>query len=104
MKPLHAAERSKPKPPAPSAACTRSAVAGNASSGVAVASRIASICPAAMPAAASALSAALVAMKAQVSCGCARWRLPMPVRSRIHSSEVSIVFDRSSLVTARSGR
>ena len=38
MKPLQAAERSKAKPPAPSAACTRTAVAGKAWSGVEVAS------------------------------------------------------------------
>ncbi len=70
MKPVHAADTSNPNPPMPNAACTRSAVAGNAWSGVAVATITASTSPALAPALASAARAAAVAMKAQVSCGC----------------------------------
>ena len=106
MKPAQAAAMSKPKPVVtPSAACTRSAVAGNAWSGVLVARMIASTsrrlrrrhpqarrAPPRSP------------MKAAVSCGAAMWRWRMPVRSRIHSSDVSTVRASSSLLTTRSGR
>ncbi len=96
---------SKPKPlVTPSAACTRSAVAGKASSGVLVARMIASTSAGSAPASASAARAAAVPMNAAVSCGAAMWRWRMPVRSRIHSSDVSTVRASSSLLTTRSGR
>ena len=57
-----------------------------------------------MPAAFSARRAACSASEELVSSGAAMWRRSMPVRVRIHSSLVSIVFARSSLVTIFSGR
>src|SRR3984957_8984850 len=83
---------------------TRSAVAGKAWSGVLVARMTASTSEGSALAWASASRAAAVPMKAAVSNGAAKWRWRMPVRSRIHSSVVSTVRDRSSLVTIRSGK
>ena len=84
--------------------CTRVAVEGNVWSGVAVAMTIASMSAAFTPAAESARSAARVA-RSEVSCpSAAMWRCPIPVRARIHSSEVSSRCESSSFVTMRSGR
>ena len=58
------------------------------------------------PAISSALRAAAVAMSLVASSAAAIRRAPMPVRSRIQASLVSIPnsFTRSSLVTFRAGR
>ena len=82
----------------------RSAVAGNAWSGVLVATMIASTSAGSASADFSADRAAAAPMKAQVSCDCAMWRWRIPVRSRIHVSDVSSRLASSSLVTIRSGR
>jgi hypothetical protein len=90
MKPAQAAARSNPKPwRTPSACCTRSAVAGNAWSGVLVARMIASTSSGSASAWASAAREAAAPMKAQVSSGPATWRWRMPVRSAIQASLVS---------------
>ena len=56
------------------------------------------------PAAASARVAAWNARSPVVSPSAAMWRWRMPVRAAIHSSLVSTIFDRSSLVKIFSGR
>ena len=71
----------------PRAACTRVAVAGKVSSGVAVARTIRSRSEALMPAWASALSDALMARCEVNSPSAAMWRCLMPVRCWIHSSD-----------------
>ena len=71
---------------------------------LAVARMIASTSLGSALASARAARAAAVAMKAQVSCAPAIWRWLMPVRSRIHSSDVSTLAASSALVTIRSGR
>jgi hypothetical protein len=83
---------------------TRVAVDGKVWSGVAVATRIASMSAAPIPQAESAWSAARAA-RSEVSCpSAAMWRWPIPVRARIQASDVSRRFDSSSFVTTRSGR
>ena len=57
-----------------------------------------------MPACAIALPAAATDMSTTLSSGAAQWRLSMPERSRIHSSEESIRSQISALVTTRDGR
>ena len=105
MKPAHTACTSKAAPLVmPSAACTRVAVAGKVSSGVAVASTMRSRSHAFMPAWSSARCAALIARCEVNSPSAAMWRWRMPVRCWIHSSEVSIFLASSALVTILSGR
>jgi hypothetical protein len=59
-----------------------------------------------MPAISSACREATVAMSLVASSAAAIRRAPMPVRSRIHASLVSMPMfrERSSFVTTRSGR
>jgi hypothetical protein len=80
------------------------AVAGKPWSGVEVATTIASTSSAVAPAAARADRAAAAPMKAAVSWAAAIRRSAMPVRSRIHESDVSIRRASSALVSTRSGR
>ena len=87
----------------PSAAWTRQAVDGHIRSGVTVAQTIRSTSRGSAPAASSARRAASVPRVAVVSATPANRRSRMPVRVRIHSSEVSIVSVNSSLSTTRSG-
>jgi len=80
------------------------AVAGKVWSGVVVATMIRSTSAAVLPASARARSAALSARSLVGSSSRALWRWRMPVRSMIHSSEVSTILVRSALVTTCSGR
>jgi len=91
---------------APSFAWTKHAAAGKGMSAVTVPQTIRSSSSGRMPAISNALREAPVAMSLVASSGPAMRRAPMPVRSRIHVSLVSIpiFFERSSLVTTRSGR
>src|SRR4051812_39918430 len=73
-------------------------------SGVTVATMIRSISSAVMPAFSSAFCAALAAMSLVHSSSAAMRRSLMPVRERIHSSEVSTIFSNSALVRTRSGK
>jgi hypothetical protein len=57
-----------------------------------------------MPAFCIASRAAPSAMSMTLTSAGARWRVTMPVRWRIHSSEESIHWQTSSLVTMTSGR
>ncbi len=77
---------------------------GNTLSGVQVPTTIMSMSPASTSASAIARRAAASPIEAVVSWSPAMCRCRMPVRSRIHSSDVSIVFSRSSFVTTFSGR
>ena len=86
----------------PSRAATRVATFGQRSIEEQVATTTRSMSAAVSPEPASAFSAAEVAMSATVSASAIR-RSAMPTRSRIHSSLVSIVLARSSLVTTREG-
>src|SRR3954451_442560 len=105
MKPLQAADMSKAGVLfRPSDAATKQAVEGKTISGVIVATMIRSSSEAAMPAESSALRAAAVASDAVVSPSPAMRRSLIPVRWTIHSSLVSTIFDRSSLVSRFSGR
>ena len=71
---------------------------------VTVATMTASICPASSPAIARASRVACSDMSTTVSSGAAKRRLMIPERSRIHSSEESILSMTSELGTTRSGR
>src|SRR4051812_26930636 len=73
-------------------------------SGVTVATMMRSISSAVMPAFSSALCAAFAAMSLVHSPSAAMRRSPMPVRERIHSSDVSTIFSNSAFVRMRSGR
>ena len=66
------------------------AAEGNTMSGVEVATMIRSIACGSQSAAASARRAASTPRSLQVTPGSAKWRKRMPVRSTIHSSEVSM--------------
>jgi hypothetical protein len=88
----------------PSAACTATAVAGNVLSGVEVASTSRSIVDASVFADASAALAAAIARSEVISPSAATCRSRIPVRCTIHSSVVSTIRDRSSLVSVRCGR
>jgi hypothetical protein len=68
-----------------------------------VASTISPTASASIPAAASARRAASVASVAVVSPSPAMWRKRMPVRSTIHSSDVSTVSVSSAFETRRFG-
>jgi hypothetical protein len=91
---------------APIFACTNTAHAGNGISGVTVPTMISPSSSALQPAASSAIRAAWAAMSLVASSGAARLREPMPVRSRIHASLVSMpsLVTRSSLVSTSLGR
>src|SRR3954452_4543711 len=105
MKPEHTACTSKAAPRfIPSCACTLLAVAGKVWSGVAVASTITSRSLPLIPACSSARRAAPKARSDVSSPSAAIRRSEMPVRCRIHSSEVSSRSASSLLVTIRSGR
>ena len=109
-KPLHTACTSKAGQPAmPSLCCTMVAVEGNTMSGVEVATMIRSTSCACLPAAASACRAAWAARSLLPTPGATKWRARMPVRSTIHSSEVSMPCAASStaksaLLRRRGGR
>ena len=104
MNPLHAAARSMAGVlVSPRLAATKQAVLGKVISGVIVPQRMRSMSFGASPAASIALRAAAVASVAVDSSLPAMRRSRMPVRCTIHSSLVSTIFDRSSLVSLRSG-
>ena len=87
----------------PSRAATRAAVFGERSTAVEVATSTRSMSPGASPAAASALAAACAASSSTGSSGPAMWRVRMPTRLLIHSSLVSTMARRSSLVSTLAG-
>lgn len=101
-KPVHTAETSKAGTPArPSRAATSGAVAGQIRSGVVVARTTA---PARLsPEESSARRPASTARSEVAMPGETRCLVRMPVRVRIHSSEVSRWAERSSLVTTCGG-
>ncbi len=104
-KPAQTACTSKAKPPRmPMALCTLTAVAGKVRSGVAVATISVSMSAPVRPASASAARAAAAARSEVISPSAAKWRRWMPVRERIHSSEVSSRAANSAFSTTRSGR
>ncbi|MCJ7630341.1 MAG: phosphate acyltransferase PlsX, partial [Longimicrobiales bacterium] len=84
--------------PAPRRAWRSPAVEGSQRSGVAVARMRMSISPGSTPAFAMAVLAASAAISAAPSSARPILRSPIPVRSRIHSSEVSTIFSRSAFV------
>ena len=87
----------------PSLCCTMQAVEGIGWSGVRVATTTRSISEAAVPASSSALREAWTARSEVASWGPAILRSRIPLRARIHSSDVSTIFARSSFVRMRSG-
>src|SRR5579859_1548822 len=87
----------------PSRVATLAAVLGIKTSGVQVATITRSMSAAARPLAASAFPPAATAMSVTVSSGLASRLLSMPTRLRIHSSLVSTVAARSSLVSTFAG-
>ena len=88
----------------PSRACNRHAVLGNTRSGDVVPTINSPMSCGLTPAACIARCAATSAISPLVSSSRAIRRSLIPVRSRIHSSEVSSIFSRSALVTTFSGR
>ena len=89
----------------PSLRCTAVAVAGKVWSGVEVATRIRSTSLRAYAGPVEGRAGGSHGARSEVSSpSAAMWRWPMPVRSRIHSSEVSTRCDSSTLVTTRAGR
>ena len=88
---------------APSSAWRSQAVDGSSRSGLAVASTMVSISAAVTPAAARARSLASRLSMATVCSGPAMWRSRIPVRSTIHTSEVSSILLRSALVSTPGG-
>ena len=104
-KPAQTACMSKAKPPRmPIALCTLTAAEGKVWSGVAVATISASMSAPVSPPSASAARAAAVARSEVSSPSAAKCRRSMPVRVRIHSSEVSSVCANSAFSTTRAGR
>src|SRR3990170_3405978 len=104
MKPVQPADRSyAPASLAPSASAMSADDAGNAISGVTVATITRSRSLPLTPASSSASRAAGSAMSLSASSLLAILRSRMPVRSWIHSSEVSTYCARSSFVTTRAG-
>ncbi len=89
---------------APSLSWTRQAVAGKIMSGVIVATMMSSTSVGSRPRRSRASRAARTARSLVAVPGSARRRSRIPVRVRIHSSDVSTIFSRSALVTTRSGR
>ena len=103
-KPEQAALMSKPQAfVAPSWSCTRQAVAGKGMSGVTVATMMRSTSAGLTLARSRHSRAARVARALVPVPGSTTWRCRIPVRVRIHSSEVSTTFARSALVITRSG-
>lgn len=90
-------------PPMPSLAATRAAMLGERSIAVDVATRTRSMSSGVSPAFARALPAAWKASSSTGSSGPAMWRVLMPTRDRIHSSLVSTMAARSSLVITFAG-
>jgi len=80
------------------------AVEGSHRSGVAVETIRMSTSIGSMPAFSMALRAARAPISAALMSGSAMRRSRMPVRVRIHSSEVSTISSSSSFVRTRSGR
>ena len=101
MKPLHAAFTSIAAQFKPSSFATIGAEAGHSRSGVVVARTKKSMSPTSSPASAMAFRPAMTPSETAEP---PIRRSRMPVRSVIHSSEVSSVRESSSLVTMRSGR
>jgi hypothetical protein len=87
----------------PSSSARIAAVQGKAMSGVIVATMIRSMLFGSTPAISTARRAAGRQMSDSASSGAAIRRSRMPVRSRIHSSEVSTTLARSSFVNTWSG-
>src|SRR5581483_10119501 len=92
-----------PGPLAPSLCCTTQAVEGKNMSGVTVATMIAPIWSVASPRSASARQAAFTAKSLVATPLSTICRSRIPVRSKIHWSEVSTIFSRSWLVSSRGG-
>ena len=88
---------------APMRSWTKAAVSGVYTSGVSVARMISSTSVAAMPASARAFSAAAEAKSAVDSSSATKCLVLMPVRTVIHSSDVSTNCAQSSLVITFSG-
>ena len=104
MKPVQPAERSYAAASGiPSSSARIAAVAGNAMSGVTVATRTRSISAGGTPACSRASLHAGSAMSESASSCAAIRRSRMPVRVTIHSSDVSTSVDSSSFVRTRSG-
>ena len=103
IKPAQTDCKSKAGQVAPIAFCNMVAVAGKILSGVVVARMIRSSSDASIPAISSAFIEAFSA-KSQVLSLATTWRCLMPVRVVIHSSVVSMVLERSSLVMMFGGR
>ncbi len=89
--------------PMPSRAATRAAMLGDRSMAVEVATRTRSMSEAPRPAVASALAPACAAISSTGSSGPPTWRVLMPTRLVIHSSLVSTIAARSSLVSTLAG-
>ena len=79
------------------------AVDGIVISGVSVQTIIISSCSAVMPAISMACLAAIVHISDVLTPSGAKCRSRIPVRSRIHSSDVSTIFSKSAFVTTLSG-
>ena len=79
------------------------AASPNMSSGLDVATTTRSISSAPTPACSSARAAAVAAISLRPSPGASRWRLRMPVRCVIHSSDVSTSSSSMSFVTRVGG-
>ncbi len=92
-----------PGAPMPRRWATLVATFGQRSTDEQVATTTRSMSAAISPEPASAFSAAAAAMSATVSSPAAMRRVAMPTRSRIHSSLVSTICARSSLVSTRDG-
>src|SRR5262245_33445796 len=88
---------------APSLSWTTHAVAGNTMSGVTVATTRRSISAGGTPRRSGALRAARTASSLVGVPGSTTWRCSMPVRVRIHSSDVSTIRSKSAFVMTRSG-
>jgi hypothetical protein len=90
--------------PAPIASAISVAMAGVCLKCETVATITPLICSGVIPASAMALPDAAMDIAATVSSGDAQWRLVIPERERIHSSDESIVSRITSLGTTRLGR
>ena len=101
MNPLHAALTSNAPQRSPSSCCTAAAEPGTVRSGVVVAGRRASISAGSTPDISSAWRPDSIDRPTVVP---PTWRSRMPVRSTIHSSDVSNICSRSWLVSTFGGR
>mmetsp|Transcript_58163 Transcript_58163/g.138451 ORF Transcript_58163/g.138451 Transcript_58163/m.138451 type:complete len:209 (+) Transcript_58163:632-1258(+) len=102
-KPEHAAVRSIPTACLAPSLCAISVAVPNKSSGVEVARITSSTSSGSMPAESNACLAASTEMDARLSPAPTTHRRRMPVRCVIHSSLVSTISDKSSLLTTASG-